>query len=93
MELEALYRNGPICIVEGMPSGMEFGIDLHCWKAEEKFKGIKMIPPGLHCIYYGKDFGFRNGLVLYMHEREVRDNRCFSSRSIFLRQDVYRLFL
>lgn len=35
-----------------VPSGMEFGIDMMSWSTGEKFKGIKMIPEGLHFIYY-----------------------------------------
>lgn len=39
-------------IVEDFPSGSEFGIDLSIHYTGDKFFGIKLIPPGLHFIYF-----------------------------------------
>ena len=39
-------------VMLGMPPGTEFGIDTNTWNVGEKFKGVKMIPPGLHFIYF-----------------------------------------
>ncbi len=39
--------------VESGPSdGFEFGVDLYAWTVGPKFRGLKMIPPGLHFISY-----------------------------------------
>jgi len=35
-----------------VPQGTEFGIDKNCWTVGPKFKGIKLIPPGLHFVFY-----------------------------------------
>lgn len=38
-------------IVEGLPLGSEFGIDIVSYQIGEKFKGVKMIPPGIHFVF------------------------------------------
>ncbi|XP_046407251.1 protein AAR2 homolog isoform X2 [Ischnura elegans] len=43
---------GAVLIILDMPIGTEFGIDLKSWNTGEKFKGVKMIPPGLHFVFY-----------------------------------------
>lgn len=47
-----LYEEGAFFFLLGVPTGTEVGIDFNCWRTAEKFKGIKMIPPGVHYIYY-----------------------------------------
>jgi len=47
-----LLKEGATLVVEGMPIGCEFGIDMNVYKVGEKFHGVKMIPVGLHLIYY-----------------------------------------
>lgn len=39
-------------IVQNFPSGSEFGIDLSIHYTGDRFMGLKMIPPGLHFIYF-----------------------------------------
>ena len=39
-------------VVLGVPPGTEFGVDLNSWNTGEKFCGVKLIPPGLHFVYY-----------------------------------------
>jgi A1 cistron-splicing factor AAR2 len=68
---EHVFQHGAICIVEQAPVGMEFGIDLNCWRLADRFKGIKMVPPGFHCIYYGWCSGPRSGMAFYAHSKEV----------------------
>lgn len=46
-----LFENCPILIVEDMPIGTEFGIDMNVFRVGKKFRGVKMIPPGMHYIY------------------------------------------
>ena len=50
--LQALFREGAILAFLGVPEGTEFGIDYNCWRVGHKFKGVKMIPPGIHFVYY-----------------------------------------
>lgn len=47
-----LFDYGAILLVLNVPLGTEFGIDMKSWTSGHKFKGIKMIPPGYHFIYY-----------------------------------------
>jgi len=35
-----------------VPIGTEFGIDNHSYIVGDRFKGVKLIPPGVHFVYY-----------------------------------------
>ncbi len=35
-----------------VPQNIQFGIDNTFWKTGNKFKGVKLIPPGAHFVYY-----------------------------------------
>lgn len=66
-----------ILIVEGLPIGSEFGIDLVAYRVGEKFKGVKLIPPGLHFIYASatdkekRQCGPRCGFFYNFRQREI----------------------
>ncbi len=47
-----LFYEGATLIVLDMPQGAEFGIDYNSWTVGPKFKGVKMIPPGFHFVFY-----------------------------------------
>ena len=47
-----LLVEGGTLLVLDVPEGTNFGIDLKSWETGERFKGVKMIPPGLHFIYH-----------------------------------------
>nr|CAG4637252.1 EOG090X0AVR [Ceriodaphnia reticulata] len=47
-----LFEEGAVLLIHDLPVGTELGIDLNSWKTGEKFKGVKMIPPGIHFVYY-----------------------------------------
>lgn len=49
---QRLVKEGATLIIEDIPVGTEFGIDLNVHNIGEKFLGIKMIPSGLHFVYY-----------------------------------------
>lgn len=51
-EAKRLFQEGAIFVLLNVPEGTEFGIDLKSWNVGQKFRGIKMIPPGIHYIYY-----------------------------------------
>lgn len=40
-----------ILVIEQLPVGSEFGIDLAAFTIGHKFKGVKMIPPGVHFVF------------------------------------------
>ncbi len=47
-----LFEEGAVLFLLDVPVGTEFGIDMNSWNTGEKFKGVKMIPPGLHYVHY-----------------------------------------
>lgn len=70
-----LFDAGGIFYLEDMPVSSEFGIDYQCWRTGDKFRGVKMIPPGVHFIYYSVadkygQLGMRSG---FFHEFEMRE--------------------
>ena len=73
-----LYENHcSILVVEDLPIGSEFGIDLASFQIGEKFKGVKLIPPGIHFIFASavaeqglQRFGPRSG---FFHEFKSKE--------------------
>ena len=47
-----LFEEGATLVFLDVPEGTEFGIDCNSWEVGPLFKGVKMIPPGFHFIYY-----------------------------------------
>ena len=47
-----LFDNGATLCFFDVPKETEFGIDCNTWNVDYKFKGVKMIPPGIHFIFY-----------------------------------------
>ncbi|XP_077300352.1 protein AAR2 homolog [Arctopsyche grandis] len=47
-----LLEEGGTLVAAGAPRGTYIGIDLQCWRIDSEFRGIKMIPPGLHFVHY-----------------------------------------
>ncbi|PJF19063.1 hypothetical protein PSACC_01121 [Paramicrosporidium saccamoebae] len=46
------FEEGAFVLMMGVPLNFEVGIDGVSWTVGPLFKGIKMIPPGLHFVYY-----------------------------------------
>lgn len=49
---QRLFVEGAFLILLDVPKGTEIGMDYTCWSVGPKFKGIKMIPPGFHFLYW-----------------------------------------
>ena len=49
---QRLFESGSTFVFLDVPPGTEFGIDLTSWNVGQKFKGVKMIPDGIHYIYW-----------------------------------------
>ena len=47
-----LFEVGANLFLLDVPRNTEVGIDLNSWNTGPNFKGIKMIPPGVHFIYW-----------------------------------------
>ncbi|XP_068453865.1 protein AAR2 homolog isoform X2 [Clinocottus analis] len=74
-----LFEEGATLVLLGVPLGTELGIDCKSWKVGPRFKGVKMIPPGLHFLHYssvnspgcGGEVGPKTGLFLALGPRDV----------------------
>ncbi|XP_071174699.1 protein AAR2 homolog isoform X2 [Mytilus edulis] len=49
---QTLFKEGAIFVFLDVPVGTEFGIDYNSWNVGPEFRGVKMIPAGLHFVYY-----------------------------------------
>ena len=45
-------QQGAVLLALDVPLGSEFGMDYKAWQTASKFKGVKMIPEGIHYVYY-----------------------------------------
>ncbi|OCT57762.1 AAR2 splicing factor L homeolog isoform X1 [Xenopus laevis] len=75
-----LFFEGATLVILGVPEGSEFGIDYNSWQVGPRFRGVKMVPPGVHFMHYnvvGKGGGLgemspRSSMFLYLQQRELR---------------------
>ncbi|CAH0725229.1 unnamed protein product, partial [Brenthis ino] len=71
-----LLVEGGTFVFLGVPQETQFGIDMQCWNTEEDFRGIKMIPPGLHYVHYSAvskgtgDVSPRSGFMYFFQKKE-----------------------
>ncbi|XP_072394415.1 protein AAR2 homolog [Diabrotica undecimpunctata] len=88
-----LLAEGAFFILLDVPEGTEFGIDMKSWNTGEKFRGVKMIPPGLHYIFFSAvsdtgDTAPRTGFFKTFRKSEVlvkkwdKKNECISSEDV-----------
>jgi len=74
--IEEVQRKATILCLD-VPQGTELGIDYHSWNCGPQFKGIKLIPPGIHFLYYnsinkvGGESAPRTGFFLVLKSGEV----------------------
>lgn len=47
-----LFEKGAFLVLLDVPQETEFGMDWNSWLTGPLFKGVKMIPPGLHFVFY-----------------------------------------
>jgi A1 cistron-splicing factor AAR2 len=63
-----------ILIADPPSEGLEFGIDCMCYETGPNFKGVSVVPPGLHLIYFGLNGGIgggRHGMFIKLRRNEV----------------------
>lgn len=71
-----LFEEGAFVLVLDVPEQTEFGIDLSSYKTAENFRGVKMIPPGVHFLFtasqgaYG-DSAPRVGFLHFFKQKEI----------------------
>lgn len=50
--LPHVFSESGFLILLDVPQGTEVGIDFNYWSVGPRFRGIKLIPPGFHFVYY-----------------------------------------
>ena len=73
---QKLFDNGATFVLLDYPLNSEFGIDYNSWRVGPNFRGVKMIPPGIHFIYYSVSdkhgsIGIRNGFFYNFKPKEI----------------------
>ena len=72
-----LFESGGILLILDAPKEMEFGIDMYSWQIGPQFRGIKMIPPGIHLCYYQErdrvtnEFCHRQSFFIEIHSANM----------------------
>uniref|UniRef100_A0A8R1XSJ1 Protein AAR2 homolog n=1 Tax=Onchocerca volvulus TaxID=6282 RepID=A0A8R1XSJ1_ONCVO len=75
-----LYENGAFMIFLDVPQTTEFGIDYKSWHVGPKFLGLKMIPPGVHFIFFSVKTAPRIGFFHHFKEKEILLRKWDSAR-------------
>ncbi|XP_071571650.1 protein AAR2 homolog [Temnothorax nylanderi] len=67
---QALLTQGATLVLLDVPRGTDVGIDIKSWNVGQNFKGIKMIPPGIHFVHYSavNEFGELAPRVGFFHD-------------------------
>lgn len=68
---ESPDRSGSVLVILDVPPGVEFGIDCITYETGHKFKGLSMVPAGLHFIYHGSGMGDRQGFFVMIENNVV----------------------
>ncbi|KAJ3166975.1 a1-alpha2 repression [Geranomyces variabilis] len=74
-----LLEQGAVLLFLDAPANFNFGIDCFSWRTGPNFKGLKLIPPGQHFVYYssvataagGESAGIRSGFWMDLKPRQV----------------------
>ncbi|KAK3236456.1 hypothetical protein CYMTET_50086 [Cymbomonas tetramitiformis] len=70
-EASQRLSNGAFMLCMGVPAAVEFGCDTAVWEVGPNFKGLKMIPPGIHLAIYGAGHGTRYGEYINVKPGDV----------------------
>ncbi|KAJ3258958.1 a1-alpha2 repression [Boothiomyces macroporosus] len=54
---------GSTLLLLDAPNNLEFGIDFNSWKVGPKFRGMRLIPPGIHFVHYSLN-EFKTGFFI-----------------------------
>ncbi|KAI9030446.1 A1 cistron-splicing factor [Hyaloraphidium curvatum] len=74
--LVRLFETGAIVLFLDAPLGLEFGIDYSSWETGPRFRGAKLIPPGLHFVYYSArskagETAVRTGFFAFLEPKQI----------------------
>ena len=60
-----------IIVIPDAPSGLDFGVDLMSYETGEKFKGVSMVPLGLHLVYHSSGMAPRQGFFIFIQKNDI----------------------
>ena len=66
-----MSSTGSVLYICDAPSHLDFGIDCQSYETGPKFRGVSMIPPGLHLVYFGTGLGARQGFFFFCEGNEL----------------------
>eukprot|EP01104_Vermistella_antarctica_P019235 TRINITY_DN7439_c0_g1_i1.p1 TRINITY_DN7439_c0_g1~~TRINITY_DN7439_c0_g1_i1.p1 ORF type:complete len:553 (-),score=129.54 TRINITY_DN7439_c0_g1_i1:53-1711(-) len=90
-------KDGAFILCMEVPVGTEFGVDYRSYVVGPAFKGVKMVPSGLHFVFYGMGHGMRCGFFASLSPQQVVVKRWdastedFHSGTGFIEDQVERL--
>lgn len=62
---------GGVLVITNPPPTFDFGIDCMNYDTGPEFRGVCMIPPGLHFVYYSTGMGSRQGFFVHFEKNEL----------------------
>ena len=68
---EKTETSDSLLVVLDVPTGVEFGIDCITYETGPKFKGLSMVPTGIHFVYHGTGMGARQGFFIIVGHNEI----------------------
>ena len=69
-----LFHEYGCLLILNYPKHLNFNIDTQVWITNDKFMGLKLIPPGAHFIHFsekGNEYGERFGFFEYFEKGRV----------------------
>jgi A1 cistron-splicing factor AAR2 len=64
-------ERGGVFVVTDPPPSFDFGIDCMNYETRADFRGVCMIPAGLHFVYWGTGMGSRQGCFMFFDKDEI----------------------
>ncbi|XP_065322520.1 protein AAR2 homolog [Gordionus sp. m RMFG-2023] len=91
--INALATNCGCILILDLPIGTTFGIDINCWNTDTKFKGIKLIPPGLHFIFTNSNdshgnSSFRSGFFHWFESKDIQIKQWCKNSEVLLDNEL-----
>lgn len=71
MEKQQHQQRGGVLYITDPPPTLDFGIDCMHYETGAKFRGVSMVPQGLHFVYHSTGMGSRQGFFLYFEKDAV----------------------
>jgi hypothetical protein len=65
------FKDGACVLMLDFPAETDFGIDVRSWMVGPKFKGLKMVPAGLHLLYWHAGHGMTQGMWFHAQPSQV----------------------